>query len=240
MNAHRLVLVAALAFSAGCIKFSETLTLQGDGSGSIDITYTIPEETVAQITGMMKLTDELAAATEQPSPYESHAYLGLLLNPSESRIRQKVDDYKIDGLVLKNVKVESRDGSREVKVQLAFDRITDLAGTDFFAEQGFALTRTANGNYRLSRAGSPNKTESAADLDDPKIVRMLTPVLGGFEATIGIQTPGRILQANTTRRSLRQAVWNFDFNRNAKDFREFYNKELIVIFDGAGLSLPAE
>ncbi|MBL7076205.1 MAG: hypothetical protein ISS31_01930 [Kiritimatiellae bacterium] len=241
MKCIRLFLVAAFALSsAGCIKFSKTLTLNDDGSGVIDITYTLPEETVTQISGMMKLADELADAAGEPPPGDSHGYLELLLNPSENRIKRKVDSYKIDGLVLKKVKVESRDGSRQVELQLTFKRITDLAQTDFFTDQGFTLSRVQGGNYRLERKGTPVSSSPPVDMEDPQIARLLTPVLGGFDATIGVKTPGRILQANTTRRSLRQAVWNFEFNRDAEDFRAFYTKDLIVIFEGAGLSLPAE
>ncbi|MBT3296263.1 MAG: hypothetical protein HN919_02260 [Verrucomicrobia bacterium] len=241
MKLLRLVMILALAFSAGCIKLTQTLTLEADGSGTIEIDYSIPEETVTQVSGMIKLATELAKASGEPAPHDEHSYLGLLLNPSENRIRQKVTSYKIDGLALKEVKVESRDGSRDVNMLLSFQRITDLAQTDFFAEQGFALTRLPNGkHYRLTRKGAGAPAESPVDLNDPDVVRMLSPVLGGFEATVGVKTPGNILQANTTRRSRRQAVWNFDFNRDPKAFRDFYGKQLIVVFDGVGLSLPAE
>jgi hypothetical protein len=240
MKLLRLFLILALAFSAGCIKLTQTLTLEADGSGTIEIDYSIPEETVTQVSGMIKLATELAKASGEPAPHDEHSYLGLLLNPSEKRIRQKVTSYKIDGLALKEVKVESRDGSREVTMVLTFKRITDLAQADFFAEQGFALTRLPTGNYRLTRKGTGVPAQSPVDLDDPQVVRMLTPVLGGFKATVGVKTPGRILKANTTRRSRRQAVWNFDFNRDPKAFRDFYSKPLILIFEGAGLSLPAE
>jgi hypothetical protein len=240
MRHLNLLLLALLALSAGCIDFTETLTLNDDGSGLMDITYALPEETVTQITGMMKLADELAKVSDQEPPGDSHSYLELLLNPSEKRIRRKIESYSIDGLAVKNMKVESRDGSRQVTFQLTFERITDLAKTDFFADQGFTLSRIQGGNYRLLRKGMKAPSEQPVDLNDPQIVRMLTPILGGFNATIGVKTPGRILQANTTRRSLRQAVWNFEFNRDAEDFRSFYTKDLVVVFDGSGLSLPAE
>jgi len=240
MRLIRLLLIAALVLSAGCIKFSETLTLHEDGSGVIDIAYTLPEETVTQISGMMKLADELAEASGEAPPGDSHGYLELLLNPSENRIKNKVESYKVDGLTLKEVKVESRDGSRQVKLQLIFKSIQSLAKTDFFADQGFTLKRIQGGNYRLTRKGMKAASSEPVDLNDPKVVRLLTPILGGFDATIGVKTPGRIREANTTRRSLRQAVWNFEFNREAEDFRKFYTKDLVVVFEGAGLSLPAE
>jgi hypothetical protein len=240
MKTLRLILLGTLLLSSGCLKFSETLTLHEDGSGVLDIEYSIPEETVTQITGMIKLAEELAMASGEPSPYDSNSYLGLLLNPSETRIEQKMASYTIEGLVLNEVKVESRDGSRRVRMQLTFKSIADLARTDFYVEQGFALTRLADGNYRLSRKGNPAVAASSLDMNDPEVARLLSPVLGGFEATIGIKTPRNILQANTARRSLRQAVWVFDFNHEAAAFRDFYSQELIVDFDGRGLSLPAE
>lgn len=240
MKLLRLFLILALACSAGCIKLTQTLTLEADGSGMIEIDYSIPEETVTQVSGMIKLATELAKASGEPAPHDEHSYLGLLLNPSENRIRQKVTSYKIDGLALKEVKVKSRDGSREVTMVLTFKRITDLAQADFFAEQGFALTRLPTGNYRLTRKGTGVPAQSPVDLNDPQVVRMLTPVLGGFEATVGVKTPGRILKANTTRRSRQQAVWTFDFDRDPTAFRDFYSKPLILIFEGAGLSLPAK
>ncbi len=240
MRVFHLLLIVALALSAGCIKLSETMTLNDDGSGTIDITYTLPEETVTQISGMMKLADDLAEAEGNPPPGDAHGYLELLLNPSESRIKRQVENYGVDGLELKTVKVQSRDGSRQVTLQLTFKNIHDLAKTDFFADRGFTLTRVQGGNYRLERKGIETTSTQPVDIDDPQVVRLLTPILGGFDATIGVKTPGRILQANTTRRSLRQAVWNFEFNRDAADFRSFYTKDLVVVFEGAGLSLPAE
>ncbi|MDP6629666.1 MAG: hypothetical protein QGH42_09365 [Kiritimatiellia bacterium] len=240
MRHLNLLLLALLVLSAGCIDFTETLTLNDDGSGLIDITYSLPEETVTQITGMIKLADELASVSGEEPPGDSHGYLDLLLNPSEERIKRKVESYDIDGLAVKDMKVESRHGGRHVKFQLTFDRITDLAKTDFFADQGFTLSRIQGDNYRLLRKGIKAPSEQPIDLEDPQIVRMITPILGGFNATVGVKTPGRVLQANTTRRSLRQAVWNFEFNRDPEDFRSFYTKDLEVVFDGSGLSLPAE
>ncbi len=240
MRYVRLLLIAALALSVGCIKFSKTLTLNDDGSGLIDITYTLPEETVTQMSGMMTLADELAEAAGEPPPGDKHGYLELLLNPSENRIKSKVESYDVPGLKLNTVKVESRDGSRRVRLQLLFKNIQDLAETDFFADHGFTLTRLEGGNYRMVRKGTETSGPQPVDLDDPQIVRLLTPILGGFEAMVKVKTPGRILQANTTRRSLRQAAWNFEFNRDAEDFREFYTKDLIAVFEGAGLSLPVE
>ncbi|NQU41277.1 MAG: hypothetical protein HQ523_15115 [Lentisphaerae bacterium] len=240
MKILRLLLIIGVALSAGCMKLTETLTLNSDGSGILDIDYRLPEETVTQISGMMKLAAQLAAASGEPAPHDANDYLNLLLNPSEARIRQKVDSYGIEDLILKEVKVESNDGQRVVKMQLTFRRITDLAKTDFFVEQGFVLTRQQDGNYRLTRAGNRDVRASAIDLDDPQIVHILTPILGGFEATILVKTPGRLLQANTTGRSLQQAVWNFDFNRDPKAFRDFYSEELVAVFEGEGLSLSAE
>ncbi len=240
MRHIHLILVAALSLSSGCIKFSETLTLHDDGSGVIDIAYTLPEETVTQISGMMKLANELADAVGEEPPGDSHGYLELLLNPSENRIKRKVESYKVDGLALKEVKVEERDGSRQVTFQLTFKSIRDLADTDFFADHGFTLSRVQEGRFRLIRKGMQASGAEPVDLDDPQIVRLLTPILGGFNAMIGVKTPGRIIEANTTRRSLRQAVWNFEFNRDAADFRSFYTKDLVIVFEGAGLSLPAE
>lgn len=238
MKLIRYLLAALLLLSAGCIKFSETLTLNDDGSGIIELTYVLPEKTVTQMTGMMKMADELAETAGETPPGQTHSYLELLLNPSEDRIRRKVQSYKAEGLTLTNVEVTSVDGNRNVELQLSFQRITNLKQTDFFADQGFVLTRAPGGNYRLERQGAAVSAISPVDLDNPQVVRSLTPVLGGFEATIGVKTPRRILQANTPRRSSRQAVWTFDFNRDAADFRAFYTKNLVVVFDGTGLSLP--
>ncbi len=240
MRYLNLLLLALLALSAGCIDFTQTLTLNDDGAGLMDIAYSLPEETVTQMAGMMRLADELAKASGEEPPGDSHGYLELLLNPSENRIKRKVESYGIDGLAVKEAKVESRDGSRRVTLQLTFERITDLARTDFFADHGFSLSRIEGGHYRLLRQGMKVPSQQPVDLKDPQIVHVLTPILGGFTATIGVKTPGRILHANTTRRSLRQAVWSFEFNRDAEDFRSFYTKDLVVVFDGSGLSLPAE
>lgn len=238
MKTARLTLILLLPLLAGCIQIDETLSLESDGSGTIDLKYVIPEQTVNQIGGMLTLAGQLAEAADKPSPYDEHDYLVLLLSPSEERIMELAGRYEAAGIMLQEVAVKSRDAAREVTISLAFRNLAALYEADFFKEQGFRLDKLPSGNYRLGRFTEGSTEAANVDMNDPATVRMLTPLLGGFDATITMKVPGRILKTNTTRRDSRQAVWQFDFNRDPKAFRAFYNQDIAVIFEGTGLNLP--
>jgi hypothetical protein len=233
-----LIAACAMALASGCIQYEQTLTLNADRSGLIDIRYAIDESAVARITGAMKLADEMAKASgETPRPREQDVLL-LFLNPTEDRIRQEFRKFESMGVKIENLKVDAREAARQVELKVSFKDLASFAQTAFFTEYGFSLSKTADGNYRFSRTTSEADAAAVATLGDPETVKQVTPMLAGFAVTLTLRTPTPIIEANTPRRGLKDATWIYNFDKDPASFVAFQNQNLDVVFRGEGLNLP--
>jgi hypothetical protein len=236
------LVIPCVLLASGCLKLEQTLSLQADGSATLRVEYEIPEQTCVQVAALLKLADELAEAQGRPPAAAGADYLPLVLGPVQEQLREYLRKTLPDDARVETCLVESGEGLRRVTVVVNAADLAALDRVPAFRDYGFKLSRLNSGNYRLARGPvtDPNAPAPAADdLSDPETVRLLTPVLGGFKATLSVETPSPILEANSNRRSLRRVDWEFDFNRNPADFRAFHTERLSVVFDGAGLSLPA-
>jgi len=238
MKHVRVVLLLALAMTAGCMELKEDVSLRGDGSGTIELKYLVPEQTVSQVGGLVKLARQLAMVSDMADPIGDSDYLLLLLNPSEERIRKRLAAYADDGLTLDDVKVRARDNGREVRLVLGFKSLAALRKLDVFADHGFEISKRDDGNYVLARRVPNADPVAEAQAMPPETVRLVTPLLAGFKVTVTVKPPGRILRANTTQRETASATWTFDFDRDPNAFRDFHTAEMALVFEGEGLAIP--
>jgi hypothetical protein len=224
--------------ASGCIQYEQTLTLNADRSGQVDIRYSIEESAVSRIDGALKLADEMAkAAGETPRPAQQDM-LVLFLNPTEERIRQEFRKCESLGVKIEQLKVNAREAAREVELKLSFKDLANFAQTPFFTYYGFSLGRTADGNYTFTRTTHEADASAAAVFSDPEALRQVTPLLAGFAVTLTLRTPTPIVDANTPRRGLKEATWAYNFDKEPMSFVAFQNQNLAVVFRGEGLNLP--
>ena len=236
----RWIPVVALTLAAGCIKLNESLTLKEDGSGSLDVTYSIAEQTITQLKAMNKLRDQLAIVSGDPSDVAAKDDLSaLFMDPVEDSMRKRLKGYEKFGITAPTVRVESRNAGRYVTLKLLFDNLANAAKADFFQEHGFFLSKNAKGNYLLNRPAEAPDGSTSMDFSDPESVKLLTPLLGGFKVVIKVNTPTKILDSNATEKAARSATWSFDFDKDPKAVLALQRQAFTVLFDGTGASLPA-
>ena len=241
MKLLRLLLPALAILATGCLKLEETFTIRPDGSADLDLVYSISEPAVTQMKALLKVRDQMAAlsgdTTVSPDPYSK-----IFLNPAEEQLRRELKKYEKFGLSIERLKVDTRDGWRQVQVRVRCKNLADLAKTDIFRTYGFSLTKDPEANYVLFR-DRESAGDASTDVPDPETLKLMTPVLDGFKIVLKINTPGRIIKANSHLRSTHGATWEYDFNRNPNAINQLQDQQFNVVFqgrtaEGKSLSLP--
>ena len=228
-----------VCLAPGCLRVENTLTIKKDGSGEIDLEYSVSESAIRQLKAMRKLQGQMAmAAEESVADDEETRYAYMFLMPDEDQIRRECERYARHGITVDNLKIETRNAWRHVDMKILFTNLKGLAATDVFKYVGFALAKNSDGNYVFYRAAEPKQGFNPPDCEDPTVVRMLSPILGGFRVNLILKTPGRIVRTNASRKSGYTSIWTYDFERDPAAVVKIQTHRLITIFDSSGLDLP--
>lgn len=233
------LLLTLSLFATGCLKCDILLALSPDGSGYIESSYSITENATSQIRSMVKLGKQLDMVTSSVSSEPTrNPEMMLFLDPDENQIRKELAKYEKFGLVVNKLRVRSRNSTRFVDIRLDFKDIAKVAQADVFADIGFSLYRRKSGDLVFFRrnlnAGNPDKDI----LDSPEAQRMIAPILEGFNVTVKVHTPGRILDSNAHTRALKSATWTFDQDKDPKAFQNLQSQEYIILIDSTGITIP--
>lgn len=233
MKTLRLLVPLLAILGSGCLKLDETFTIRADGSATLELVYAISEPAVNQMKAILKVRDQMAALSgeESISPDDR---MELFLNPAEDSLRREIRKHEKLGVTVERLKVESRDNWRHVQLKVACKSLADLAKTDIFAQYGFSLSRDSDGNYTLFRDRESRNADSAAGMVDPATLKLMTPVLEGFNAIFRVNTPGKILQANAHTKSIRSVSWEFSFDKDPNAITALQDQQFKIVFDGKG------
>ncbi len=231
--------LAAVLILPGCIKVDGTLSLEKNGAGNLELIYALPEQTVTQMKSMFKLRDQLDSVMGQTVPKTlEDDFEQAFFDPSEDRIKQLVKKYEKSGITLDTLKVETRNAVRNVILKLMFSDLKQLSSADFFQKHGFSLFRNKNDTYTFTRSPDTGQTPSQAPLTEAESVGMLSPILGGFRVALKVNTPGRIIETNASRKTLYNAAWIFEFDKNPKALETLQKQSMKIVFDGKGSQRP--
>ena len=129
------VMMALLAVACGCLEVDETLTINPDGSGTCELAYSISEEAIVQMKAMLKLKEQMEEGSgefDKTDKGRASDYTFLFADPADEQLRVGFRQYEKQGLVLEDVKVETRDALRHVKMKITFPGLENLAETEFF------------------------------------------------------------------------------------------------------------
>ena len=223
------ILALALA-GAGCIRVEQTLTLNADGTGIIDLTYGMREEQIGplQETARSLLAGE-AGADAEAMPFDF----------SDADVRRDFKEFEADGVFLDSVQTTTREGWRFRRLVIRFKSLAALARTGFLADRHVSLTRDARGNYSFVQSSNGgNGTGAFSALAAMPADGGFQEVLDGFRAVIRVRTPGRILRTNSPERSDRTAAWTFDLEQDPDALEKAQQAAMQIVFDGSGLSIP--
>ena len=233
MKALRYLVPLVAILASGCLKLDETFTIRADGSANLELVYSISESAVNQMKAMFKVRDQMAALSgDAPSSQDDR--MELFLNPVEDQIRRELKKYEKLGVTVDRLKVEERDNWRHVELRVSCKSLADLARTDFFPQYGFSLSRDPNGSYTFFRDRESGNENSPVSMMDPATLKLMTPVLEGFDVIFKINVPGQVLQSNAHVKTARGVSWEFSFDKNPNAVVALQEQQFKIVFEGKG------
>lgn len=224
----------------GCIELSQVLSIREDGSGSLELTYALPDNTSAQMKAIQELRKEmLKAAGKQYAPKPLDTHFSLFADPVDDAIRDLVKQHEPYGITLENLKIEVLEGRKRVRMVLRFSNLAKAAESDLFRlHWPVTLLKQTDGSYQLNLTNGRPGGEPNLDYTDAGTLKSITPILQDFKVTIRINPPGEIVRTSAPRTSAHSAVWTFNFSENPRAFSAFQAANMSVRFKGDGLALP--
>jgi hypothetical protein len=235
---YKLITCIAIAFlSAGCVKLDQTLVVNKDASGSLDVSYAISEDAIVQAKAAFKLREQMAMETDKSDvAITDDPLTQAFLEPNADQIKQEIAKYARNGIKLESLSIKTVQGWRNVKMKLTFKNLANVAKADFFQKNGFSLSKTADGNYALQREASSGNINSLS----PDMVKLFSPMLAGFNVILNVSVPGKILKTNAYKTSpqTNTATWSYDYDKDQNAFSAIQNQAFSIVFDGKGLTLP--
>ena len=237
-TASLLALTLAI-LSTGCLKMEHDIRLKEDGTATYRLKYSISEQAIVQLRAMEKLKKDLALAAGEPPPgIEMDPLLHLFLDPDDGALREAIKPYEEEGIKLKELEVESRAAWRSVNLTLDVDDLDKVAETDFFKTHGFNLTRDKDNHYVFSREPHINRPGEIPKAPPAEEGDQLIPIVSGFNVTVKVTTPGRILATTAFRTTLHTASWVFDFDRESSAIQAVQRQPFRIVFDSSRAQLP--
>jgi hypothetical protein len=230
-----IAVICAICAITGCIQAEPTLILKEDGSGTFDLEYSISEQSITQFRAMMRLRDELMAASGKPAAPPDDPLIMLFYNPAEKAFTTFFSKYKANGIRIAKISVDTRNASKKTHIRLDFESLSQIAQTDLFTNHRISLQKNKAGDYILKRdktdKDSSNKTLSQQEHEG------LTPLLGGFNVTVRVNTPGMILRSNAAKTSRFTAQWTFNYNKNPHAITDLHDSLMQLTFAGKNIEL---
>lgn len=100
--------LALAFFSAGCIKLDQTLIINKDASGSLDVSYAISEDAIAQARAGFKLKEQMAMESGKPDTAGIDDPLTqAFLDPNDDKIKREITKYAKNGIKLENLNIKT-------------------------------------------------------------------------------------------------------------------------------------
>lgn len=240
MRTLRWLWLLALALSvSSCIKVDQTLTLEDDGSGTLDIRYGMSEQTISQLETMEQMGQamgdnagtDLGMDTETPFDFDF----------DEEDVRERFESEPIKGVELVSTNAETIDGWRYMNLKVRFDSLAALAKTDLFEDSEISLTRDAEGHYVLrQRSGDAEPMPSDDSAEDPmqtQMMQQMAAMFAGMRIANRVSVPTEIIETNATEVEGRTASWVFDIDEDPTVLSKLEHLDMRVVFSSTGASI---
>lgn len=216
-----LLSLLAFALVSGCVQVEQTLSLQGDGSGTLTVQYSVPHDTVAKMEAQLR-----AQAGSGDEPIE---------NPfsfDTEKIRADFKEYEPLGITLNDARSWEEGGNKRIRLEIHFATLAGVMKTEFFSDRNVQLKRLPDGDYEFRQKGSPEERS------DPEMQELMRAAMAGFRGTLTLETPGDVVDSNADQRALRRVVWLFDVDADSNALVRAQEMDLWVRFSSTGLTLP--
>jgi hypothetical protein len=231
-------IIALMLAAAGCVKVDQTITLNKDGSGTLDMRYGMSEQTIAQLEAMQQMSQTMGedAAMDQESPFEF----------DEAKVREEFEATKPEGVELVALSSETVDGWKFIDMKIAFDDLAALKRTELFEDSDLSLQRDDDGNYILTQASGPDDmtdmggagADEGEGAMEQQMMQQMAAMFAGLRLETRVVVPTRIIDTNGTVVDEKTASWVFDIDEDPSVLTKLDAMKLRVVFAGKGLSLP--
>ena len=210
----------------------QNLTINPDGSGTLDVTYGMPLETIAQ---MESLSKEAAAMEGVTNEVETKS----LFDFKEEDIRNDFKDYEKQKVFLESVSSTESNGWKFIHLRVKFANLSGLAKTELVADRSLSLVKNEDGSFTFKQAVPEGAGElpNMEGVDQATINQMMVQMMKGFHAALSVHTPGKILETNAEQHDDQSATWEFDLEKDPQALERAQKLNTFVKFDGQGLDL---
>ncbi|MBK1617839.1 hypothetical protein CKO42_05085 [Lamprobacter modestohalophilus] len=236
MSSLRWLCIVALAFAVtGCIKVDQTLTLNKDGSGTLNMRYGMSEQAIAQVEAMEKMGEAMQESGGEALDMDAERPFDLDFD--EAKVREEFEAEGLEGVELASVKSESVDGWRFMEMKLTFDNLTALKQTDYFDGSELSLSKDAEGNYVLTQRSTDNGDDGDDEEMDPQMLKQMAAMFAGMRIANRVIVPTEIIETNATDIDGRSASWVYDIEKDPTILSQIQNFNMRVVFSSEGTSI---
>lgn len=236
MHTLRWLCVITLAIAVtGCIKVDQTLTLDKDGSGTLDIRYGMSEQAIAQLEAMEKMGEAMEESGGEAIDMESDTPFDLDFD--EAEVREEFESKGLEGVELVSAESTTADGWRYMDLKVSFDNLEALKQTDFFDDSELSLSKDAEGNYVLAQRSTNGEAGDDMDEMDPKMLKQMAAMFAGMRIANHFVVPTEIIETNATEVDGRSAAWIYDIENDPAILTQLQDFNMRVVFSSEGASI---
>jgi hypothetical protein len=203
-------LAAVACLASGCLRLESTLTLEDNGTGRLEIQYTLPDPTITQMQAVFQLQDDLIRATGG-TPEKQVSIERILANPDTASLRRALRARLPKGVTLEQAFVDQRRGNRRIRVTLAFNKLATLAASDLFKKTGMVVKQQNDGSTLVSVPPMNKARERiVSPTTRPEETTLVDNPAGDLRVQFRVRVNGRIHETSAHRRSRQTISWVFD------------------------------
>jgi hypothetical protein len=234
-----LLIVAVGLFGSGCLKMEHDLRFKEDGTATYRLKYSISEQAITQLRAVEKLKTDLVLASGEPPPApDLDPLLQAFLDPDEGLLKELIKKEEANGIKLKSLEVESRSAWRKVDLYIEIHDLEAVAQTKFFKTHGFNLAQDKDGRYVFSRDPHINQRGEIPKAPSDEDLKQMIPLVAGFNTTLKVTVPGRIMATTAFRTTLSTASWTFDFDKEPSAIQAVQRQPFRIVFDAKKATFP--
>lgn len=243
MKKMMFLLIVTGLFASGCVQMRMDTVLEKDGKGTMTMMY-------GMSPAVAEALNELADMPGNKSGEEAPTLEDFDQDAIQKACRQHDCELK---------KFALNDDKTRLSFEIAFSSLENLSkalvdGQSSGGAGGFALYRTADGNYTIDSyeyeaAGEEAEEEIEVDIDadmsdmDPEAMQKSMAVMGKLMGAISeldvqmkITVPNDVISHNAHRVEGRTLIWEIDSSNMMQMSGEM---EPQIVFSGKGLDIPA-
>lgn len=203
-----------LAFLAGCIQVEETITLNADGSGIMELSYSVADQQAVMLESAIIADEQLDAGDD--------------FSFSADAIRRQFDEMDFEGVELIQADSSVKDGRRNISMAVKFESLDALSETPLMSERRVALQKGGDGRFTFTQRAGASAISSQAGAEMPAMVQSM---FQGLKVQICVKTPGRIVSSNASETDGREARWIYDISNDSNAFARIQNMDVQVSFE---------